>query len=130
VLRTSKSPYGVTATADRAVAALQQRGITLFARIDHAGAARAVGLELADEELLVFGNPRAGTQLMQDDARIGYELPLKLLIWDANGQTTVGYRSPSDLAGEYDLADSAGVLEGMDTLLAAIVAEIVDPSAS
>jgi uncharacterized protein (DUF302 family) len=127
-MRTSDSPHSVRVTADRAVAALERRSITLFARVDHGGGARAAGLELADEELLIFGDPRAGTGLMQSDPRVGYELPLKLLVWDANGQTLVGYRPPQELAGEYELAECADVLERMDGLLGQIVAEIAAPA--
>lgn len=83
-LTTAKSPHSVPATVDRMIAALGRRGITLFARIDQAAGARQAGLELADEELVIFGDPRVGTLLMQRDAAIGYELPLRLLIWDAD----------------------------------------------
>ena len=122
-MSTSDSPHSVRATADRAVAALERRGITVFARVDHAGGARDAGLELADEELLIFGDPRAGTGLMQSDARVGYELPLRLLVWEADGQTRVGYRSPEALAESYELAACANVLRRMDGLLGQIVAE-------
>ncbi|WP_243063910.1 DUF302 domain-containing protein [Humibacter sp. RRB41] len=61
---------------------LSTRGIQIFARIDHAGGARAVGLELADEVVLVFGNPAVGTSLMQQDPIAGLDLPLRMLVWD------------------------------------------------
>jgi uncharacterized protein (DUF302 family) len=127
-MKTSNSPHSVRVTAERGLAALESRGITLFARVDHAGGARSAGLELADEEVLIFGDPRAGTVLMQNDPQVGYELPLRLLIWDANGQTVVGYRSPTALAEKYELAACAGVLERMDGLLAQLVAEITAPA--
>src|SRR5260370_31356674 len=92
-----KSAQGVPATVDGVIAALGRRGITVFARIDHAAGARKAGLELADEELVIFGDPRAGTVLMQADASVGYELPLRLLICDAGGQTIIGYRPPTEL---------------------------------
>jgi len=92
------SPHGVGETVERLIAALEQRSITVFARIDHAGAAREVGLQLADEELVIFGDPRAGTLLMQTDPGVGLELPLKVLVWDADGVTTIGYRPPTELA--------------------------------
>src|SRR4030081_1403704 len=91
-LEVTKSAQPVAATADRLIAALEGRGITVFARIEHGGGARAAGLELPDEELLVFGDPRAGTPLMQDDPQGGYELPLRLLVWEAGGGTLLGYR--------------------------------------
>jgi beta-galactosidase len=122
-LTVAESPHSVQATIDRVVTALEARDIELFARIDHGGAARAAGLELAAEELLIFGDPRVGTLLMQDDPSIGHELPLRLLVWDDGGQTRIGYRPPSELADEYSVADHLDVLERMDQLLQRIVAE-------
>jgi beta-galactosidase len=126
-LTTASSRQGVRETADSAVAALERRGIQVFARVDHAGEARAAGLELGDEELLVFGDPRVGTLLMQSDPQVGYELPLRLLVWDDAGQTSIGYRRPSELADDYAVADQAAVLERMDGLMEQLVAEIVAP---
>jgi uncharacterized protein (DUF302 family) len=123
-LQTAPSPHDVRGTMDRAVAALERRGVHVFARVDHGGGARAAGLDLADEELLVFGDPRAGTPLMQSDATVGYELPLRLLVWDADGTTQVGYRPASELAQGYALAERGEALARMDQLLAALVADI------
>ncbi|MCW3029548.1 MAG: hypothetical protein JWN81_2759 [Solirubrobacterales bacterium] len=122
-LRVAQSPHSVAVTADRLVAALGERGITMFARIDHAGAARAAGLELPDEELVIFGDPRAGTLLMQLDPQIGYELPLRLLIWDAAGGTLVGYRPPTELAERYAVGEQAELLSRMTALLEGLVGE-------
>jgi uncharacterized protein (DUF302 family) len=127
-LVTARSPHSVSETIDRLSAALAQRDVSVFARIDHGGGARAAGLELGEEQLLIFGDPRAGTLLMQRDARVGYELPLRVLVWDEGGQTMVGYRPPGELAGAYDLAEETGVLERMDGLLAQIVAEGTGPA--
>lgn len=123
-LQTTRSPRGVRETTDRAVAALGRRGIQVFARVDHGGGARAAGLELGDEELLVFGDPRLGTLLMQSDASVGYELPLRLLVWDGAGGTEVAYRPASELAAGFALAERSEVLARIDELLAALVAAI------
>jgi uncharacterized protein (DUF302 family) len=122
-LLTATSPRSVRATLDRAVASLERRGVNVFARIDHGGGARAAGLELDDEEVLIFGDPRAGTLLMQRDATVGYELPLRLLAWDEDGRTKLAYRTARDLATAYELAEAGAVLERVDELLAQIVAE-------
>ena len=127
-LVTAKSPHSVSETIARAVSALERRDIQVFARVDHGEAARAAGLELADEELLIFGDPRAGTLLMQSDPMVGYELPLRLLAWDDAGQTMVAYRQPTELAAEFAVADQADVLERMNGLLEQLVAESVAPS--
>ena len=99
----------------------------MFARIDHAAGARKAGLELADEELLIFGDPRVGTLLMQEDAAVGYELPLRLLIWDANGQTMISYRRPTELADDFAVADQLETLRRMENLLEQISAEASRP---
>jgi uncharacterized protein (DUF302 family) len=127
-LTTVKSGYSVPATVDRLLAALGRRGITVFAPIDHAAGARKAGLELANEVLVIFGDPRVGTMLMQADPAVGYELPLRLLVWDAGGQTMIGYRLPTVLRDDFALGDQLEVLERMENLLEQITAEIARPA--
>jgi uncharacterized protein (DUF302 family) len=103
--------------------AIERRGLTVFARVDHAGAARDAGLELADEEVILFGSPRAGTPLMQSDPRIGIELPLRILVWaDAEG-VQLGYLDPRELSSAYDIAGHESTLEQMAALLGGLVDE-------
>src|SRR5947207_2636442 len=111
------SSSGHSATLARLLESIARRDLTVFAQIDHAAAARGVGMELAEEAVVVFGNPRAGTQLTQEDARVGIELPLRILVWDEGGQTIVGYNDPRDLAGAYTLSSLAPTLEAMWSLL-------------
>jgi uncharacterized protein (DUF302 family) len=122
-----ESPHTVPATVDRVIAALGRRGITVFARIDHAAEARKAGLTLADEEVLIFGDPRAGTPLMQADPTIGYELPLRILVWDAGGQTKIGYRPPTELPDIFAVASQLETLRRMENLLQQITAESSRP---
>jgi uncharacterized protein (DUF302 family) len=119
-----RSAFGYGETVSRLIDAIESRGLTLFARIDHAGAAREAGLELADEQVVLFGAPRAGTPLMQSDPRIGVELPLRILIWaDASG-VLLGYRDPLELAGPYEVtAEQQPILERMATLLGQLAEE-------
>jgi uncharacterized protein (DUF302 family) len=127
IVKHSASDYPETA---RALAdALDRRGLTLFARIDHAAAARAVGMELADEEVFVFGNPRGGTPLMQADPRVGIELPLRMLLWRDGDSTAVGYRDPRELAGEYRLGGREEALAQLAALLEAVSEEVCAPAA-
>lgn len=121
-LRTAAGPHTVSVTADRIAAELADRGVHLFARIDHAAGARQAGLELADEELLIFGDPRVGTLLMQADPAAGYELPLRLLVWDAGGQTMVGYRPPNELGRQFAALEGSVVLSRLETLLEQLIA--------
>jgi uncharacterized protein (DUF302 family) len=82
-----RSRSSVKVTVDRLVASLNAKGVTVFARIDHAAGAAAVGMPLRPTELVIFGNPTAGTPLMQADQTIGIDLPLKVLVWeDARGE--------------------------------------------
>jgi uncharacterized protein (DUF302 family) len=118
-----RSTSGYRETVGRLSEAIERRGLTVFGRIDHAAAARESGLELADEEVVVFGNPRAGTPLMQSDPRIGIQLPLRILVWaDAEG-VLLGYRDPREFAADYDVAQHESTLEQMATLLAELSGE-------
>jgi uncharacterized protein (DUF302 family) len=121
IVKESASGYSETAT--RLGEAIRRRGLTRFARIDHAAAARRVGLELAPEEVLIFGNPQAGTGLMQRDPRVGYELPLRMLVWQEGKRVLVGYRDPSVLADSYDVGELQSVLNRMAMLLDELAAE-------
>jgi uncharacterized protein (DUF302 family) len=97
VTLTSTHDFGTTLA--RLVAALEAKGITIFARIDHAAGAASVGLPLRPTTLLAFGNPAAGTPLMQAAQTAGIDLPLKALVWqDADGSVRLSYNDPSWVA--------------------------------
>jgi uncharacterized protein (DUF302 family) len=101
-----ESRYSVPQTLDRLEAILKERGITVFARIDHAGEATKVGLNLPPTQLLVFGNPRAGTPLMVAHPTIAIDLPMKALAWqDAAGKVWIGFNSADYLKKRHDLTD-------------------------
>ena len=121
IVKPSETDYATTLAA--LLGAIEQRGLTVFARIDHAAGAREVGLELDDEEVIVFGNPRAGTVLMQSDPRIGIELPLRVLVWSEREHASVGYEDPRELRGRFDVAAQEQTLTQMATLLAALADE-------
>ncbi len=104
-LITISSRYSVRETLDRLEAALKAAGITIFARVDHAGGAAAVGMDLRPTEVLIFGNPKGGTPLMQANQLIGLDLPLRVLAWeDAAGKVSVTYHDVDRLAARYCLA--------------------------
>ena len=103
-LITIQSSYGPEDTMNRFEAELRAKGMTVFARVDHAAGAAAVGLSLRPTELLIFGNAKAGTPLMQSMQTIGIDLPLKALVWqDASGGTWLSYNDPSWLAKRHGL---------------------------
>jgi len=98
-LMTLPSTHGPKETMSRLEAAVKAKGMTVFARIDHAAGAAAVGLPLRPTELLIFGNARAGTPLMQSVQTIAIDLPLKALVWqDDAGSTWLSYSDPRWLA--------------------------------
>jgi uncharacterized protein (DUF302 family) len=100
---TKHSAAGFAETVNALTDAIERRGLTVFARVDHAAGAREAGLELEDEQVVLFGNPRSGTPLMQDDRRIGIELPLRILVWSQGDDVRVGYNDPRGLAPAYDV---------------------------
>lgn len=116
------SSHGPDETMDRLVAAVTERGMAILARIDQAGAAAKVGIELRPTEVMLFGNPKAGTPLMQAAQTIGIDLPLRALVWqDADGKTWLAYNDPKWLAERHGI--SAGMertLGAMADVLAAI----------
>lgn len=114
---TLPSSNGHRETLGRLHAALERRGLTVFAQIDHAAAARGAGLDLADEVVVIFGNPAAGTALMKADQRVGIELPLRMLVWDRGSETIVGYNDPRELAASYNVKACGATLEAMASLL-------------
>lgn len=120
----SEVPYDVVTTVQLLTTALHARGVTLFATIDHAAGARAAGLRLDDEVLLVFGSPAVGTALMIADARAGIDLPLRMLVWSREGRTRVGYQDPVDLADRYDLRDEVPTLGRLRGLLDQLADEV------
>jgi uncharacterized protein (DUF302 family) len=113
----------------RLEAAVAARGLTVFARIDFAADAAAVGLQLRPTRLLVFGNPRAGTPLLMVAPTAGIDLPLKVLIWEAaDGTTTVGYNSPAWVGARHGVPEALRArLQPVETL-AAIAAAIGRPA--
>jgi uncharacterized protein (DUF302 family) len=119
-LTVTTSSADVESTVRSLLAELDRRGIPLFDTVDHGRNATNAGLSMPAEVVIVFGNPSVGTRLMQADPAVGIELPLRLLVWDADGVTNVGYRDPRELAATYRLDAEAAVLEGMATLLSSL----------
>ena len=122
-LQVSEVPGDVASVVDRLTAGLRDRGVEVFATIDHAAGARAAGLDLPDEVLLVFGNPAVGTALMQADPRSGVDLPLRMLVWSQDGATRLAYQDPAVLADRYEVGSEQATLGRLRGLLEQLVAE-------
>jgi uncharacterized protein (DUF302 family) len=108
-------------TMDRLEAEIRTKGLNVFARIDHAAGAAEAGLELRPTNLIIFGNARGGTPLMQLIQTVGVDLPLKVLVWqDAAGKTWVSYNEPSWIAQRHGVANADPIVSKMADLLSAI----------
>ena len=120
-LVTLRSAHAADETARRLEAALAAKGIHVFARIDHAAGAREAGLALRPTLVLLFGNPRAGTPLMQSNQTVGIDLPLKALVWeDEAGQCWLTYNRPDYLAARHGIIDRTEAVTAMGAGLEAL----------
>lgn len=116
-----KSQFDVTVTLDRLTQLATDKGLQIFARIDFASDARRVGLELRAEQLLIFGNPKAGTALLQSSPSVGLDLPLKALAYeDSDGTTWVLVNDPAYIIARHGVApDLKANIEGALALVVA-----------
>ncbi|MDM7948362.1 DUF302 domain-containing protein [Hydrogenophaga sp.] len=115
-----KSPHSAKATMDKFEAVAKERGLNVFARIDHAAGASKVGKSLRATEVLIFGNPQGGTPFMECAQSVGIDLPLKALVWeDASAQVWVGYNDPAWIAKRHAV-ESCPVAGNIAKALAAI----------
>ncbi len=113
-LVTKPSPHSVSVTVDRLVAAVEGAGATVFARVDHAAGATAVGTQLRPTQMLMFGNPKLGTPALQAAQTSGLDLPLRVVVYqDASGQVQVAYHAPAKLSNDHGIPADAEVLQKM-----------------
>lgn len=122
---TKPSRYPYAETISRLVAAMQQSGNTIFARIDQAAAAAAAGLSLRPTTLIVFGNPKGGTPLMDAFPLVALELPLKVVVWDDGAVVNVAYVPMSEIAARYAITGMDQRIEAMGRALLELVQNVV-----
>jgi uncharacterized protein (DUF302 family) len=124
-LTTVDSHFGPKETLERLEAEVQAKGLTVFARIDHAAGATAVGMTLPPTTVIIFGNARGGTPLMQASQLIGLDLPLKVLVWqDPAGKTRLTYVDPHVLVKRYGLPpETATVANTLGALQRALTSQ-------
>ncbi len=108
----------VDETVTRLQSLLQEKGVQVFALIDHSGEAKRAGFDMRPTRLLIFGNPKAGTPLMLAAPSIAIDLPLKLLVWeDTTGQVWISYNTPEYLQKRHalpqNLAAALSAVEGL-----------------
>ncbi len=122
-LKVLRSRHGPQATLDRIEVAIARYGMAVFARIDHGAAAEKADMELRPTVVLLFGNPRAGTPLMQQTPTIAIDLPIRMLVWeDAQGVTWLAYNDPAWLLRRHGAPDD-GSIKPMIEVLAAVASE-------
>jgi uncharacterized protein (DUF302 family) len=131
-MTTIQSSFGPEDTMARLEAEVAAKGMTVFAHVDHAAGAAAVGLKLRPTDLLIFGNAKGGTPLMQADQTIGIDLPLKALVWqDAAGRTWLSYNDPAWLAARHGLgSEASATVQAISAALAALAQKATSSSSS
>jgi len=123
-----ESLYSVPTTVGKIQTFLNGKEIQIFAVIDHSGEAKKAHLVLEDEQLLVFGDPKVGTYLMQENPAIGLDLPLKILVWkDAKGLTQVAYLNPLVFKERYHIEKNSSILDKMAQSLDHLVQTVTQP---
>ncbi len=124
----TRSAHDVNETINRLEASLRAKGVTVFARIDHAGNAQRVGVALRPVQLLIFGNPKLGSPLLESNPMVGLDLPMKALAWeDADGEVWLGYTAAATIAGRYRIEDRAAVIGKMTGALKNFTAAATRP---
>lgn len=122
-----KSPHGAKATMDKLEMIVKEKGLKVFARIDHAAGAAKVGKTLRPTELLIFGNPQGGTPFMECAQSVGIDLPLKALVWeDSSSQVWLGFNDPVYLAKRHGVAQCP-IAEKLGKALKGITESAVAP---
>ena len=112
-----ESAHSVADTMDRLEQKVTAAGFRVFARVDHGAGAKSVDMPLRPTQLLIFGNPKGGTVLLQSQQTVGIDLPLKILVWQDGETTRIGYIEPEELAEEYDIDEDHKVIKTMEGAL-------------
>ncbi len=114
-----KSSFGVKETGDRLESVLKEKGMTMFNRVTHSEAAKKAGIELRETELIIFGNPKIGSPLMNCQQSVAIDLPQKALIWeDSEGNTWISYNDPKYLEKRHNISGCEEVISKIEKALA------------
>lgn len=127
-LKVRETTASVKDATDRLVAAIEGKGLKVAARVDHAAGAKTAGMEMPPTEVVIFGNPKLGTALMQANPQIGVDLPLKIVVWEAApGKTMIGYTAPDALKARFDIKDKDALFAAMGQTLEGFAAAAAGP---
>lgn len=122
-MKRTKVNLSVTDSAECLTKSLQEKGLKIFCDIDHQANAKGVDLKMPASRVLIFGNPIAGTKLMQKDIAMSLDLPLRLAIVDKDGETLIVHQTSEDYCRNYQV-ENHPVLTKVDELFATLVSEI------
>jgi uncharacterized protein (DUF302 family) len=111
------SPHDVETTVAQLKAAVEKAGAKVFAVIDHQAGAKSAGLELDPTTLVIFGNPKIGTPIIQADRNAALDLPIRVLVWSEQGRTRIGVLSPEEFKRRYDVKNADKALQMMGKAL-------------
>ena len=113
------SPHSVQNTMDKLEVAVKKAGANVAARVDHAAAAKKVGIDLSPNQVLIFGNPNIGSPIFVENPAAGLDLPIRVVVFeDSSGQTIVAYHNPVALAESFDLTPEMKSFKKMSGALA------------
>jgi uncharacterized protein (DUF302 family) len=127
-LKVRETKSTVKEAADRLVKAVEDKGLKVAARVDHAAGAKAAGLEMPPTEVIMFGNPKLGTPLMLANPQLAVDLPLKIVIWEAApGKTMIGYTAPDTVKARFDIKDQDALFKAMGDALEGFAAAAAGP---
>jgi len=122
-MRIIESRHDLAETEKRLLAAIDDAGMRVIATVDHAAAAQKAGMTLEPTLLIIFGNPKVGTQLMHCGRTVAIDLPMKMLIWSDDGVTRIGYNTPYYLADRHDLAGCNALPDKIDNALSGLAGQ-------
>jgi len=124
----TKSHHSVKQTSDRLESLIKEKGLTLFIRINHAENAKKIGMDLRATELLIFGNPKIGTPLMNCQQNVAIDLPQKALIWeDEEGQVWIAYNDPQYLVKRHSITGCDDVIKKIEQALSKLTGAAAQP---
>jgi len=123
---TIKSPYELNETMGRLLKALVENDMIIFAIVDHSGGAAQFDLSMPDTKLIIFGNPRGGTDLMLADPDFSIDLPLKIVLRNNKDETEIFYQSIGELATRYDVTDLNENIQKMDKHIESLINNVIN----
>jgi uncharacterized protein (DUF302 family) len=123
---TIKSPYELNETLGRLLKALVENDMTIFAIVDHSGGAAQFDLSMPDTKLIIFGNPKGGTDLMLSDPDFSIDLPLKIVLRNSKDETEIFYQSIGELATRYDVTELNEKIQKMDKNIELLINKVIN----